>query len=79
MTNEQFEAKYKELIGGLRKDLLEEGKRLLESGGVAISEYDDTYRLPRTILIVALGNLASRGGLAQSEAMRKDIRNLRKF
>ena len=78
MTNEQFEAKYLQLVMTSRAYLLKEGKRLLASGGIAPDSYEDSYLLPKIILTVALENsIEERQPLTQKG--QHAVKNLRHF
>jgi hypothetical protein len=59
MTKKEFDAKIDDLIDasfiGYVKD---ECTRLFKSGAVDTEKYEDNYRLPKTILTVALENTA---------------------
>ena len=78
MTNEQFEAKYQELVRNTMAYLLKEGKRLLASGGIAPDSYEDSYLLPRIILTVALENLKGERQPQTPEGQHA-VKNLRHF
>lgn len=78
MVKAEFDAKLYELIGRLPEMLKQECDRLYKCGGVDIDAYEDDYRLPKIILMVALENTASQYvPLHISDC--KAARNLKKF
>ena len=78
MTDQEFKAKYAELVEKTKESLLKEGERLLHCGGVAVSEYEDNYLLPKIILTVALENEVDNWSPFNRED-QATIKNLRHF
>ena len=77
MTKKQFDAKFNDLLKTLKKDLKAKAHQLFYSGGVDPAAYENDYRLPKTILVVALYDEAENFGL--TDDMKKNIKNLRHF
>ncbi len=78
MTDEQFEAKYQELVRSVLVDLEIEGKRLLHCGGIAATAYEDDYLLPKIILCAALGKEAGQWA-SGAKSFTAAVRNLSHF
>jgi len=84
MTHAEFTAKIEDLIDSkFRDDLIGECNRLFKSGAVDPEPYEDNYRLPKNILVVALENTARQYYPPHRNDRHtpdeKVIRNLRKF
>lgn len=60
MTQDQFDAKYDELVDKFAANLKEEGRRLYKSGGIDPAAYSDNYRLPFIVLNAAAPFITSR-------------------
>lgn len=64
MTKEQFDQKLTELIDTPEKhttishDVFSECQRLVNSGGIDLDAFEDTYEAAKIVLSVALKNLA---------------------
>jgi len=79
MTKDEFSRKIDYLTDeDFVKDLRHECMRLFLSGAVNIEEYEDNYRLPKNILMIALENFATQHD-SPNTVDKKEIRNLRKF
>lgn len=82
MTLLEIEERLQDLIvgdgGSVVNYLLEEAMRLAKSGAVDISNYDDNFGLPKTLLHVALKNL-SRDYTPFDEGEKKVADNLKHF
>ncbi len=78
MTKKQALTKIKEMAKDHNKSLLKECERLLNCGGVDVEGSDNTYRIPKIILHVALLNEA---WLYKplSDKSTKQVNKLKKF
>lgn len=72
MTKAQCYKKCLALIWEMKKEkcLEREIKKLIESGGLPLSKYDDDFQLPKCVLTIALAN--------QAEQYRPFSKNLKK-
>ena len=75
MTKAECFAKIRDLLE--EKYLLEECKRLLNSGGIDYERFENDYACPRIVLKVALKNFSNNIGLVSGS--ESDIKNLSCF
>ena len=78
MTENQFKAKFDEMLEKAIETVKAKGYSLFLSGAIDSSQYEDDFILPRIILVVALEH-----GIDQvkplSREYKKEIANLRHF
>ena len=78
MTKRQCMRKVRELARKTRQDLIDESWRLLNSGAIDLTKYDDNYALPKVLMTVACEKAAwSWKPLYQD--YKAELNNLRKF
>lgn len=78
MTKTQYMMKVRELAKKTEKDLIDECWRLLNSGAIDLTKYEDDYRLPKTVMSVACEKVAWNWS-PQSAELKREASNLRKF
>jgi hypothetical protein len=78
MEKTDFRQKVSEMIPDLIEGIRKECDRLFECGGIDTSSYDNDYRLPKTILSVAIENQI-RQYMPLSDDGKKVAKNLRHF
>jgi hypothetical protein len=72
---EKIDAMMPDLIEGIRKEC----DRLYECGGIDTSTYNNDYRLPKTILSVAIENQVRQYTLHDDKIAKRAMANLRHF
>jgi hypothetical protein len=78
MTKESAMQKMKAMIEEHNKALIKECERLLNCGGVDVTNAEDNFLLPKVILHVALLNEAHQYRPLSKE-MEKEVKNLKYF
>lgn len=81
MTSEKVLEKVVELIQDIEPGIYKEAERLLDSGAVEVSEYEDNFILPKMLVSVALEKISGdlRPPKSVSASVKRDIANLRCF
>ena len=78
MTKVQFMKKVRELARRTEKDIIDECWRLLNSGAIDLTKYEDTYALPKVVMTVACEKAAWNWHPLSPE-LKAEAVNLRKF
>ena len=78
MTNKQAMQKIRQMAKYHNKYLLKECERLLNSGGISVSDAENNFIVPKIVMHVALLNEANQYK-PLSTNMRKEVENLKHF
>ena len=78
MTNKQAIQKIKQMAKEHNKSLIKECERLLNSGGISVSDAENNFILPKTVIHVALLNEAWQYKPLSKE-QQKEAENLKHF
>lgn len=78
MTKVQYMKKIRELARKTEKDLIDECWRLLNSGAIDLTKYEDDYSLPKVVMTVACEKAAWNWKPLLAD-LKAEANNLRKF
>jgi hypothetical protein len=82
MTREEFDVRLEELLENIdfKKEMQERISRVLSQGAVNLEQYDDNFRLPKTMLFCAIESFAWQyKPLDFDKELAKEVKNIKYF